>query len=448
MNLNFTPEQLEQIQKLMAETGGPTGMMDITPQVELPSPGVELAAPVPEPKQELAIPDAATAPPVVENFDAPQQMQTNLTPADPTPKTPAPAPAPAPTATVEQAGGMFQASGNDAYDAQIQKLMNQGKTYEQAVANQAHAIKMGKDLNGDGAVTGDEWKSPYTSAANPAVDEKYKNTGKGMGSVYISSAKDDDGIAGGNKFESLTRANDALLGEGQEWGFENGATGQWGTYGGPGFSQSAENIAEIDLNRTGYGTNGLVGGDMNLGMLYKDAGWTKADVSKGKLGQVVSTPMGDYMIVNGMDGQLALKGLKGAKHGGGNYFFRTVHEGYHLGINPETGDVWFQQAPEVVELARKVKAAGGDFTTAMTSGINSGDLGVWDDARRERFHNQGSDPVGGTSDPTNGGWSNNWEAWNWDTGSTFIDAYKKRKQELANKPSVMSLFKEMADYNG
>lgn len=431
MNLNFTPEQLEQIQKLMAETGGPTGMMDIATQVEVPNPGVtaplpaaELAAPVPEPKPELHIPDATTAPPVVEDFGAiTAAPKPDLTPADPTP---------------QQTGNMFQASGNAAYDAQIQKLMSQGKTYEQAVANQTHAINQFKDLNGDGAVTGDEWNSPYTSAANPAVDERY-NTGEGMGSVYISSAKDENGIAGGGKFESLQRANDALLGEGQEWGFSDGAPGQWGTYGGPGFSQTQDRIDEIDLNRTGYGTNGLVGGDMNLGMLYKDAGWTKADVSRGSLGQVVSTPLGDYMIVNGMDGQLALKGLKGAKHGGGDYFFRTVHEGYHMGINPETGDVWFQQAPEVVALAQQVKAAGGDFITAMTSGIGSGDLGVWDQARIDRFNNSGVN-----DQPS---WSKDWD---WGepltAGDGFLDAYRARKNEIANKKSVMSLFKEMGDY--
>jgi len=427
--INLTPEQIEAIKQQFQQESGM--MAPLVPHVEVPNPGAELAVPTPEPDF-----PAPTTPTQLGDTFAPAAESQPFVPqvADPTPK-----------ATVEQTG-MFQASGNDAYDAQIQKLMGQGKTYEQAVANQTHAINQGKDLNGDGVVTGDEWKSPYTSAANPAVDTKY-NTGEGMGSVFISSAKDDDGVAGGNKFESLTRANDALLGEGQEWGFSDGASGQWGTYGGPGFSQTQDKIDEIDLNRTGYGTHGLVGGDMNLGALYSDAGWTKADVSKGKLGQVVSTPMGDYMIVNGMDGQLALKGLKGAKHGGGNYFFRTVHEGYHLGINPKTGDVWFQQAPEVVELARKVKAAGGDFVTAMTSGINSGDLGVWDKERIDRFNRGGvnGDPAyGGGQSPSGSG--PKWGEWDWDTGSSFIDSYRQRKQELANKRSVKSLFKEMQDY--
>jgi hypothetical protein len=339
---------------------------------------------------------------------------------------------------------MFQASGNETYDNRIQELMDRGMTYDAAVANQQSAINQFKDLNGDGIVTDNEWGSNYTSAANADVDSRY-NTGEGMGSVYISSAKDDNGIAGGGKFESLQRANDALLGEGQQWGFSGGASGQWGTYGGPGFSHSAENIAEINLDRTGYGTHGLVGGDMNLGKLYEQAEWTQADVHRGaQLGQVIDTPMGEYMVVNGMDGQLALKGLEGARHGGGDYFFRTVDEGYHMGIDPTTGDVWFQQAPGVVDLAQQVRGAGGDFTTAMTSGLGSGDLGVWDQERIDRFNNSGvNDRVNDRPQ-----WSNDWDWGNntMSTGSTFLDSYRRRKNEMANKKSVKSLFIEMQDY--
>ena len=419
LNYNISPEQLEQIKKLMSRD---VGMM-----------GTPMSIPVPEP--ELHVPNLTPPPTVandlavdVNNFAAPQQDQPDLTPATPTPQT-----------------GMFQASGNEVYDNRIQELMDRGMTYDAAVANQQSAINQFKDINGDGIVTDDEWGSNYTSAANPDVDNRYKDTGQGMGSVYISSAKDDNGIAGGGKFESLQRANDALLGEGQQWGFSDGATGQWGTYGGPGFSHSAEKIAEIDLDRTGYGTSGLVGGDMNLGKLYEQAEWTQADVHRGAhLGQVIETPMGEYMVVNGMDGQLALKGLKGARHGGGDYFFRTVDEGYHMGIDPTTGDVWFQQAPGVVDLARQVKDAGGDFTTAMTAGLGSGDLGVWDQERIDQFNNSGvNDRVNDSPQ-----WSKDWDWGNntMSTGGTFLDAYLQRKNEMANKKSVKSLFREMQDY--
>lgn len=312
-------------------------------------------------------------------------------------------------------------------------------------------ILSGKDLNGDGIVTDDERNSPYTSAANTAIDTQYASNGQGMGSVYITSAggRDDKNMTTSERFEILTRANDKLLGEGQEWGFEDGAHGQWGTYGGPGFAQDAEKTARIDFSRTGFGDAGLVGGPRRLGQLYKDAEWTKAEVSKAQLGQVIDTPMGQYMVVNGMDGQLALKGLKGSRHGGGNYFYSMVDEGYHMGINPETGEVWFQQAPDVVALADRVREAGGDFITAMTSGLYSGDLGVWTPERVERFLNN----RGGQNDFKEGHWSGggggplSWSdlEWNAPKSGGFLGAYNEQR---AKKPSVMSLFKDMIDYGG
>jgi hypothetical protein len=421
--INLTPQQIEELKKQMM---GETGMMAPAPIQPAPIVEAPILAPVVEAAPVslagmLGTPEVAPAP--------------NLTPATPTPQ--------------QQAGGMFQPSGNEAYDARIQELMAGGKTYDQAVAGQKHSIQQGKDLNGDGVVTADEFRSKYTSWANPDMDQRFYDTGEGMGSVYISSAKDDDGVAGGGKFEALQRANDALLGEGQEWGFEDGASGQWGTYGGPGFSQDAAKSELIDLERSGFGDSGLVGGPRRLGELYKKAEWTKADVSKGaKLGQVIDTPMGKYMVVNGMDGQLALKGLKGATHGGGNYFFSAVDKGYHLGIDPRTGDVWFQQAPDVVDLAKRVEEVDGDFITAMTSGLYSGDLGVWTKERVERFNKGGvnGDPAyGGGQSPSGSG--PKWSALEWSpTSGSFLGAYNREKDDLAKKKSVMSLFKEMKDY--
>ena len=45
-----------------------------------------------------------------------------------------------------------------AYDQRLAALMqNQGMTREEAIANQAHAMKLGTDYNNDGAVGNDEW---------------------------------------------------------------------------------------------------------------------------------------------------------------------------------------------------------------------------------------------------------------------------------------------------
>ncbi len=344
--------------------------------------------------------------------------------------------------------GTFEASGNELYDGRITELMDRGMSYDDAVANQQAAIRQFKDLNGDGIVTDDEFGSNYTSAANADVDSRYA-TGEGMGSVFISSSEDRNGIAGGGKFDSLQRANNALLGEGQEWGFEAGAHGQWGTYGGPGFSQEQSKTDRIDFSRSGAGGGNVLVGGQIMSELYRDAVWEEAEVQQTQLGQVIDTPMGQYMVVNGMDGQLALKGLKGSRHGGGNYFFGMVDEGYHMGIHPETGEVWFQQAPNVVELANNVRDAGGDFITAMQSGIRSGDLGVWDDERRERFLDGGVNGTAGMrrrlADQPNGFTDLDWSTF---TGGGFMESYKNKRDQLANQRSVMSLFKEMEDYNG
>ena len=288
-------------------------------------------------------------------FAQPQQQPTSLNPAAPTPKTPVPQ---------QQAGGAFQSSGNEAYDARIQELMAGGKTYNQAVAGQNHSIQQGKDLNGDGVVTQDEFRSKYTSTANPAVANPYKNTGKGNGSIYFDATQreDSNGMSQMQGFEMIKNANDELLPEGEEWGFADNTQG--GPYGGPSLYESDEWIDNIDYNAgkqgktigalTGQGNGSLSNrkGTGSMGDINPNTGkpivWTEGEVVQAaKLGEVIDTPAGRYMVVNGANGQLALKGMKGAKHGGGNYFFNMVNKGHHVGINPKTGDVWYQGAPEV-----------------------------------------------------------------------------------------------------
>lgn len=55
-----------------------------------------------------------------------------------------------------------------AYDQRLQALMDGGMTREQAMANQAHAMRLGTDYNRDGAVTNDEWRKYQNSGANNA----------------------------------------------------------------------------------------------------------------------------------------------------------------------------------------------------------------------------------------------------------------------------------------
>lgn len=53
------------------------------------------------------------------------------------------------------------------YEQRLQALMtNRGMTRQQAMANQAHAMRLGTDYNRDGAVTNDEWKKYQGSGMN------------------------------------------------------------------------------------------------------------------------------------------------------------------------------------------------------------------------------------------------------------------------------------------
>lgn len=55
------------------------------------------------------------------------------------------------------------------YEQRLQALMqNRGMTRQDAMANQAHAMRLGTDYNRDGAVTNDEWKKYKDSGANNA----------------------------------------------------------------------------------------------------------------------------------------------------------------------------------------------------------------------------------------------------------------------------------------
>lgn len=58
----------------------------------------------------------------------------------------------------EQPQQAQQAPQQSAYDQRLAALMqDKGMTRDEAIANQAHAMKLGTDYNNDGAVTNDEW---------------------------------------------------------------------------------------------------------------------------------------------------------------------------------------------------------------------------------------------------------------------------------------------------
>ena len=65
-----------------------------------------------------------------------------------------------------------------AYDQRLAALMqNQGMTREEAIANQAHAMKLGTDYNNDGAVGNDEW-AKYKKTQQPQMGGQFGGYGR------------------------------------------------------------------------------------------------------------------------------------------------------------------------------------------------------------------------------------------------------------------------------
>ena len=70
-----------------------------------------------------------------------------------------------------------------AYDQRLAALMqNQGMTRDEAIANQAHAMKLGTDYNNDGAVTNDEW-AKYQQAQQPQQPQMGNMTPEKMAAI-------------------------------------------------------------------------------------------------------------------------------------------------------------------------------------------------------------------------------------------------------------------------
>lgn len=179
--------------------------------------------------------------------------------------------------------------------------------------------------------------------------------------------------------ETLRDYHETLLPEGQEFGFESNWSGQSTMYGGPGMSESQDWIDSIDYAKGSQGKTigNITGAGGDKDHWGRDVEWSEGTIYEGnKLGDVISTPAGDYLVVNAADGQLALKPLKGAKHGGGQFFFNMTNKGHHVGINPLTGDVWYQAAPSVQEIE------GVDYLSSL----------AWDPEYRDAVR-RGDEPI-------------------------------------------------------
>ena len=137
----------------------------------------------------------------------------------------------------------------------------------------------------------------------------------------------------------LNQQNLELVPEGYE------ATGQTNTiidlmYGGGGGPGPNASNPDYEAGNKGQ----TVGGIGNTDAWGNPINWSIPKTATYSVGDVVKTPAGEYLVVNGKDGTMALMPLNGAASGPGNTFYNLTKGEHHIGINPETGEVWYQQA--------------------------------------------------------------------------------------------------------
>jgi hypothetical protein len=120
-----------------------------------------------------------------------------------------------------------------------------------------------------------------------------------------------------------------------------------------------------------------VGGIGNTAGMGEDITWGKPVTSGTSVGQVVNTPAGKYKVVQTDDG-FGLEPMEGALRGVSPTLTNFASGEHHLGINPETGEVWYQQATSIPSnfsqgadpIIGDSQPPSGGYTMAGAGGVN------------------------------------------------------------------------------
>jgi len=89
-----------------------------------------------------------------------------------------------------------------------------------------------------------------------------------------------------------------------------------------------------------------VGGIGDTAAFGEDINWSRPDRYTASAGEVVNTPAGRYKVVETGTG-FALEPLEGAVRGVQPTLNNMYSGEHHFGINPETGEVWYQRAQSI-----------------------------------------------------------------------------------------------------
>ena len=253
----------------------------------------------------------------------------------------------------------------------------------------------------------------YTNAQNRAADSPTNVWVSGEGRY------DDDGQTQAQRLELLRDANNDLIPEGMSAAPTNSSIIQL-MYGGLNPGPQALNP---DYNAGNYGNT--LGGVGNTDAWGNDINWSRPNYGQGTLGEVVQTPAGDYLVVNGAEGNLALMPLEGAVTNGNSYFYNFTSGQHHVGIDPVTGQVWYQEA------AGYTNFNGGTYENPNGPGYtptNEGNTGG------NNGGNNGDNNGGNTGNTGNGG-----------NGSTWQDVVNRGGKDIESWDRYLGLFTGLDD---
>jgi len=94
-----------------------------------------------------------------------------------------------------------------------------------------------------------------------------------------------------------------------------------------------------------------VGGIGNTAGMGEDINWGPPKTKALTAGDVFKTPAGDYKAVDNGYGQIGLVPIGDAVRTGGDIIYNTTSGEHHFGVNPNTGEAWYQEAQGVIPAA-------------------------------------------------------------------------------------------------
>lgn len=165
---------------------------------------------------------------------------------------------------------------------------------------------------------------------------------------------------------SLPTVNGVSVGNIGDPAYPDGQSYQGPTYSGtganPNFNSGAPVLDGAITPDYAAGNSGdTVGGVGNSSGMGYDIEWGAPSTQTMQAGEVFSTAAGDYQVVDNGYGQLGLAPIGDAATGGEEIIYNLAAGKHHVGIDPNTGEAWYQQAqgqlPGLYEIPVDVEAS-------------------------------------------------------------------------------------------